>query len=824
MLNPDRILRGLFIRPDFDDARLTVTLRAPKGCSRVSWEITTKRKTVGRGTVARPRSTVRFVCPMPAFKPWTPDSPHLYTLTVRLRAGRDACEVSHDFGMRKFHVDGNCIFLNNRPFYIRGVIRGREAHDHPDLCGLSEVEYCEKYIRAAKRFGFNFVRFHSKVPSRAWFDAADRLGILTHVEVRRYYGKYQAERDLLDHDPVLVRPKLWQDAIKRIRNHASLMVYCLGNEINQPGRNPEVAERAAQLRRLDPTRLFIDTCARGEYDREGVDLDVQHMGYFAPFGRRHDMFNTSANWAIFGSCRGRKMATGGPDAETRREVPVNFPVAAHEVCHYVALRDLDALDRKFAKYGSDKPWWIDELKRLRKLKGLEKDYPRMLEASRRFQHVWHKQVLESIRRSPILVGFHFLQLADTERYENANGIIDCFDEPKAGARPADYRAFNGDVVLAAELPRRTFFEGERLTVPVWLSNFSQDFYGDAKLTWSLTSKSFRLAGGLSGVEIKAGRARIATLEIALPKTARAEAMELRIALKRTGGRSVTNSWQLWRYPNRPERLANRKATVALSEIDLRTRYPQLRMTGSLRAPEKLIIADRFTPEVFRHLERGGDVLMLYRVPETRDRTAKPERYYMPATWDRFKPVIWDRGHNLGGFLRDHPAVRHFPHDGFIDFQFAGLIDDCDKLSLDGFPVQVDPVVQGVDKASRDRYDVFTFKLRELQPAWTMRKFAYLFDLRVGRGRLMVSGFNFTGLDRDVPEACAMFESLVRCVASRSWKPKAAIGPEALRKYLERKGRRSRIKERMMTQYWQFDAEPLESAQYWKQAEAWIRKR
>ena len=200
-----------------------------------------------------------------------------------------------------------------------------------------------------------------------------------------------------------------------------------------------------------------------------------------------------------------------------------------------------------------------------------------------------------------------------------------------------------------------------------------------------------------------------------------------------------------------------------------------------------------------------------------------EKYYFPCTWDRFKAVIWDRGHNLGGFLRPHPATRGFPNDGFLDFQFAGLIDDCDKLDLDGFPVHVDPIVQGVDKASRDRYDVFTFGLRELQPGWTMRRFAYLVDLRVGRGRLMLSGFNFTGLERDVPETCAMFESLVRCAASKSWKPKARISVDALRRWLAAKGRAPRIKERMMTQYWQFDAEPLESAEYWKQAEAWIRR-
>ena len=822
-MSPERILSGLFINPDFDGSKAVITINVPKGCSQIRWKITAGRKKIGAGRVSGPKRKAGFECPIPHFQPWTPDTPFLYRLTLSFAAPGDECTVSHNFGMRKFHVADNRIYLNNKPFYTRGIIRGREAHDHQNLCGLSEAEYYEKNILAAKRFGFNFVRFHSKVPPKAYLDAADRLGVLTHVEVRKYYGKYQAERDLLDHDPMLVKSALCQSEIKRIRNHASLMVYCLGNEINQPGRNPEVAERAAQLHKLDPTRLFIDTCARGEFDRDNVDLDVQHMGYFAPFGRNYNMFDTTENWAIFGSCKGVKMKTGKPGSVTRREVPLNRPVVAHEVCHYLGLRDIDELEKKFTKYTVEKPWWLDELKKLRKKKNLDRDYRKLLEASGRFQFIWHKQALESVRKSPILVGLHFLQLADTERYENSNGLVDLFDDPKKSIRPEDYQAFNSETVVVADLPRRTFFEGESITVPVWLSNFSQDFYGDATLSWELTVGKKRITCRLAKLDILGGLNRIANIEIDLPKCARAASMKLSIRLKQSGGRTIVNSWPLWVYPNRPEALPLKKVTAGLADIELHKRYPKLAISTNLKRPEKLIITDHFTPDVFRHLAKGGDVLMLYRVGETRrDPGAKPEGYYMPATWDRFKPVIWDRGHNLGGFLRKHPATKGFPTDGFLDFQFAGIIDDCDKMCLDDFPAAVDPIIQWVDKAVRDRYDVFTFNLPELQPEWTMRKFAYLFDLRVGKGRLMMSGFNLTGIEHDVPEAVAMFESLVACVTSRIWKPKASIGADQLKKYLARKGRSPRTKERMMTQYWQFDSEPLESAQYWKDAEEWIR--
>jgi hypothetical protein len=45
--------------------------------------------------------------------------------------------------------------------------------------------------------------------------------------------------------------------------------------------------------------------------------------------------------------------------------------------------------------------------------------------------------------------------------------------------------------------------------------------------------------------------------------------------------------------------------------------------------------------------------------------------------------------------------------------------------------------------------------------------------------------------------------------------------DALKNYLERKGAEPRLRERKMTQYWQLNTEPLESARYWKESELYI---
>ena len=819
--------RDLFINPDFDRSIANVSFTAPDGFSRCDWKILDgETVAAGGGLAVETGKPVTFAASLPGFKAWHVDNPNLYCLRLALSGTGGTETVEQTFGMRKLSATPEGVFVNNAPFLIRGYIRGREAHDHENLANLPMEEFYAKQFRAAKAYGFNFVRFHSRIPPEECFRAADRLGIFVHVEIRKYYGKYQKERRILDEDQSLVNEADWREAILRIRNHPSLMFYCLGNEIRHPGVNPRVEHLAGVTRELDTSRFFIDTCAHGEVDRTYVDVDVQHMSYFFPFGKDYDMFENTYNWRIYGSAKGTPLTEAAPGEEpawrVNRTLTARCPVLAHEICHYVAWHDLDGLDRKFRKNKVQKPWWIDELKKLVDLKGMGRDYAKCLEASQRFQAVCWKLGIEAARRSKILSGFHFLQFCDTERYENSNGIVDCFDDHK-GIDRKEFLLFNAESAVLSDLPRRTFFEGERLVVPIIVSHFDPAMKGEADLRFRLKclkGGKVLLKGALGKMDMnRHGRYEIASLDLRLPAVSSPEALVLECEIKGSEC-SIKNSWNLWIYPNRSAALPGFDAVIALDEVNLGLRYPQIRSATSA----KLMISNRFSEALFKHLEKGGDALLLYRVPETRDRRdprAPFEKYYLPATWDRLKGVVWDRGHNCGAFARPSKALAGFPNDGFLDLQYHGIVDDSDKICLDDFPVAAEPILQGVDKATRDRYDVYNYQLSELQPEYTMRKFAYLFELRVGRGRLLVSGFNFTGLNRGVPEAAAMFESLVRYVRSGAFKPKAAIAVKALRDYLAAKGKAPRVRERKMTQYWQLNAEPLESAKYWREANEYI---
>ena len=132
---------------------------------------------------------------------------------------------------------------------------------------------------------------------------------------------------------------------------------------------------------------------------------------------------------------------------------------------------------------------------------------------------------------------------------------------------------------------------------------------------------------------------------------------------------------------------------------------------------------------------------------------------------------------------------------------------------------VKSIVSCFDKSSRDRFDATKFRLPELMYDRTMRHFSYVFELKVGEGKLLVTGFNFT--DMENPAVRAMFNTLANYCKSGDFNPKESIEISELKNYLESVAQSGPNKEGMMTQYWQLDTEPVESMAYWEESERYL---
>jgi hypothetical protein len=241
----------------------------------------------------------------------------------------------------------------------------------------------------------------------------------------------------------------------------------------------------------------------------------------------------------------------------------------------------------------------------------------------------------------------------------------------------------------------------------------------------------------------------------------------------------------------------------------------------------LTVTDSLDDKLFERLLDGEDVLLIYRTDWTRhllDKSMSAPKYSFRHTWERFKGVIWDRGTINGGYDdKDVLCEMGFATDGQLNFQYYPLVEDSDKINLDDFPVKVHSLVSGLDKCNRDRFDPSKFKLPELMYDRTMRNFSYAFELRVGEGRLLVTGMNFTGAAQGEPATLAMLKALVNYCHSDKFGRGEAISVAELRSYLKSVADMGPQKERMMTQYWQLDDEPVESMEYWRESERYLRE-
>lgn len=747
---------------------------------------------------------------------WSVETPVLYSFTAEITYQDGETEtVSDRFGFRYFETDEKYIYLNGFPFYMRAYIRGAEAHEHKNNCNLSEYEFYKKNIRMAKSYGFNAIRFHSVIPPEECFRAADEEGILVHIETRKEHDNYDNLEEMLYGKNDFIKDEALLQIINSLYNHPSLMVYCVGNEIREPGKKPRIKEISELVKKNDPTRLFIDTCAHGEYDRDGVDFDVHHMGYYFPYGRNGNMFSDTDNLLGFGTVNNREMVKEEGNVKIRRGIKFKRPLIAHEVCHYVSWRDYYALKEKFEKYNIPAPWWVDEEIKMLEAKGYKENFKEYLQITKDFQFRSWKTAIEGIRSSNLLSGFHMLQFADTDKYENSNGVVDCFDDPH-GISQEEFRKFNADTVVLARLPKQIYNTEEIVKIPVLLSQYMINPPKSGDFSYKLKGSIIYNEGALTDIETgKSGIYTLCSLEIKLPATKKAEKLTLSCKVDFEDGSKCENSWELWVFPETESEIS---ATVKMDKGYVAENF-------TVKENNSFVITDRLNDELFEDLDKGKNVMLVYRTEWTRhllDKTQKAPKYAFCGVWERYKGVIWDRGTINGGFDDKKLLEKYgFTTDGQINFQYYNLIDDSDKINLDDFPIKVKSIVSGLDKANRDRFDVKKFKLPELMYDRTMRHFSYVFEMKVGKGKLLVTGFNFT--DMKNPAVKTMFNTLVNYCNSNDFTPENEIGAEELKTYLKKTAQSGPNKEGMMTQYWQLDAEPVESMQYWEESEKYLKE-
>lgn len=211
-------------------------------------------KVVAKQTVkAQNSSTV--VIPVKSPKLWSPENPFLYDVTYEVKDASGAVldKVESYIGMRKIHIEGNKIYLNNEPFYQRLVL---DQGFYPDgICTAPSDEALKHDIELSLAAGFNGARLHQKVFEERFHYWADHLGYITWGEAPSW--------GMNANDPEVARNFIseWSEEVVRDRNHPSIVTWTPMNEEWWPDRvqYPRFVSDVYDLTKmLDPTRPVCD--------------------------------------------------------------------------------------------------------------------------------------------------------------------------------------------------------------------------------------------------------------------------------------------------------------------------------------------------------------------------------------------------------------------------------------------------------------------------------------------------------------------------------------------------------------------------------------
>ncbi|MGI4866077.1 MAG: beta-galactosidase GalB [Janthinobacterium lividum] len=229
-------------------------------------------------------TTLRQAISLPQPQLWSVGRPYLYQAKTSIIKGNNfEDEYVTSFGVRTFEFDSQKGFsLNGQPLRIQGVC---QHHDLGALGAAVNVRAMQRQLEILQAMGCNAIRTAHNPPAPELLDLCDKMGFLVLDEAFDMWQKKKNGQDYhLDF-------KQWhqrdlEDQIRRDRNHPSVVMWSIGNEIREQFDSTGVRltkELTATVKRLDPTRpvtsaLTEQEPAKNFIAQAGV-LDVLSFNY-----------------------------------------------------------------------------------------------------------------------------------------------------------------------------------------------------------------------------------------------------------------------------------------------------------------------------------------------------------------------------------------------------------------------------------------------------------------------------------------------------------------------------------------------------------------
>jgi hypothetical protein len=408
------------------------------------------------------------------------------------------------------------------------------------------------------------------------------------------------------------------------------------------------------------------------------------------------------------------------------------PMISHEIGQWCVYPDF----KEIAQYdGVLRARNFEIFRETLKEHGMEQLADSFLLASGKLQALCYKADIEAALRTKDFGGFQLLDLHDFPGQGTALvGVLNAFWGEKGYISPEEYRRFCNSTVPLARLKKRVFTNNEQFEATAEVAHFGEKPISGCTPEWKVTDENGEIiqSGELPKTNIPIGNGiQLGKISFSLASILNPEKLTLEIAVD-----SLSNSWDFWVYPVKKE---------------------------TISGAEKIRVVQKPDTETMGFLKNGGTVLLTLK-----QGTLSPE---MGGTIRiGFSSIFWNTAwthgqapHTLGILCNpNHPALAEFPTEYHSNWQWWDAMSHSGAIDLTSFPKDIKPIVRVID-------DWFT-----------NRPLALIFEAKVGKGKLLVSGIDLTTDLAKRPEAQQLFFSLKKYMAGPEFNPKTEMQPDNVR--------------------------------------------
>ena len=361
-----------------------------------------------------------------------------------------------------------------------------------------------------------------------------------------------------------------------------------------------------------------------------------------------------------------------------------------------------------------------------------------LMASGKLQTLCYKADIEAALRTPEFAGFQLLDLHDFPGQGTALvGVLNAFWEEKGYVTADEYRQFCNETVPLARLEKRVFTNHENLKAAIEVAHFGKDILRKTSATWSLVDINGRVLadGQLESRDILIDNCQeLGNISVPMANIPTPQKLILEVTVA-----NYTNSWDTWVYPTQLPKEDNN----------------DIRVVPSL---------DHST---IQFLKTGGKVLLsLGKGKVSQENGGEVGVGFSSIFWSTYL-TKGQKPHTLG-ILCDpnHKALSKFPTEYHSNWQWWDAVSHADVIMLDGLAQRPETIVRVID-------DWFT-----------NRDLALIFEVKVGKGKIIVSGTDLIGNLETRPEARQLRHSLISYMKGNAFNPTVLSSVEQLERIIK----------------------------------------